>query len=348
MARPSEGWRFRDRKSSDECWSIRFSHDGTQYSRGTGEVDKTRAAKEAERIYLSVVSGTEGKRRKQHSPEACRPLGEASSNWIAKQLASQVFGPDTAVTYADYFTRLFVPHFGSVEGINEDTIASLIQQRLARVVRATLDKELGCLRGFVASLSLPVAVATPPKKARGTPTTRKRVRRAVPLSPEDVASVIAALPEQDRRQRWVRPRYAVAYETSLRPHTLATLSVPENYRKGEAALRVSVDKTGFFRDVPLSAKARAELDAICPERGLIFGPARHEKMLKRYAIKLLGPRGDTFQPYDLRRSRITHLLERSGNIPGVQWLAGHKKLETTAKYVQPSMRAAESVLFDSR
>jgi hypothetical protein len=45
-----------------------------------------------------------------------------------------------------------------------------------------------------------------------------------------------------------------------------------------------------------------------------------------------------------RSAGITHLLERTGNLPGVMYIAGHRLAATTSKYVRPSLRAAEQVV----
>jgi hypothetical protein len=63
----------------------------------------------------------------------------------------------------------------------------------------------------------------------------------------------------------------VAFETTLRPSTLNALSVPEHYTRGASTLAItdSIDKARFGREVPLSEDARAALDAVIPEAGLI-------------------------------------------------------------------------------
>jgi hypothetical protein len=48
--------------------------------------------------------------------------------------------------------------------------------------------------------------------------------------------------------------------------------------------------------------------------------------------------------YDFRHARLTDLVSRSGDLTGVAYLAGHKNVTTTNRYVHPSRRAAERVL----
>ena len=62
----------------------------------------------------------------------------------------------------------------------------------------------------------------------------------------------------------VRPRFRVAWESSLRPATLDKLSVPENYRPGCAALTIAddVDKNRFRRELPLPKRAHLPIAAL--------------------------------------------------------------------------------------
>jgi site-specific recombinase XerD len=54
-------------------------------------------------------------------------------------------------------------------------------------------------------------------------------------------------------------------------------------------------------------------------------------------------RAASISPYDFRHSRLTFLGEHTANLPGLQFIAGHKHATTTAKYIRPSVRAAEEV-----
>jgi integrase len=165
--------------------------------------------------------------------------------------------------------------------------------------------------------------------------------------------VISKLPEYTTSKRSgqrfpVRARFAVAWESSLRPSTIAKLSVPENYRIGASVLTITeeTDKSRFGRELPLSVNARKALDSVCPAKGVIFG--RHDfRILLRDAACEAGidaHRASRISDYDFRHSRLTHLGQVTSNLSGVMYLAGHKQPATTARYMRPQKAAAEDVL----
>jgi integrase len=218
-----------------------------------------------------------------------------------------------------------------------------------------------------------------PKRASGTPYGKRRRVAAFELSPEQVTAIIEALPEWSERRVGgehfpIRARFVLGYETSLRPSTLDRLEVPTHYRRGESMLRLTAaaDKARWGRDVPLTARAREALDSVIAvhearaaelaraERefsgetsgraaeftGLVFGHHDYRDHIRK-AAELALPRelAERFAGTHLRSARITHLLERpKANLPGVQHLAGHKLMSTTARYVKPSFRAALEAL----
>ena len=146
----------------------------------------------------------------------------------------------------------------------------------------------------------------------------------------------------------VRDWYVVAWETALRPRTLAKLSAPDDYRRGATTLiiRDEADKSRFGRELPLSEAARAALDRVCPKEGLLFGD-HDRRMLLRRAAKAAGIdeyRVERISDYDFRHSRLTHLGQHSDNLAGVMYLAGHKQPATTARYLRPQKDAAAEVL----
>jgi integrase len=111
----------------------------------------------------------------------------------------------------------------------------------------------------------------------------------------------------------VRARYRVMYETSLRPETLDLLSVPEHFTRGATHITITdeIDKARFGRQLPLTRAARAALDAVCPDVGLVFGHFTNRKALRAAALKagIDAARAGKVTPYDFRRATLTHLAD---------------------------------------
>jgi site-specific recombinase XerD len=244
-----------------------------------------------------------------------------------------------------------------------------MKERLGHVLAVTVRKELTALRSFVGWLEeeghiAKGSVVVPFLEKRVTGTNYKKRRRVASfeLSPEQIRELIRRLPEwssaEDPARFMVRARFLVQYETGLRPSTIERLRTPEHYRAGSKILKITkgIDKARFDRDVPLNRRARRVLDYVLralerenggrPVRGLIFGKHDHRKFLAAAAARALPPElAERFAGAHLRSARITHALERPGsNLPGVQYLAGHKQISTTARYVKPSFRAALDAL----
>lgn len=243
-----------------------------------------------------------------------------------------------------------------------------MRARLRKVRSSTVTKELSALRQFVKWLeemeALPkgdVTVPSVPSRSLGTAFHQRKRSAAIALSPEECEAIIAKLPAWSNSRKVerfpIRARFVVAYDTGLRPSTLDEIETPKHYRKGSATIMLTpdVDKNRFGREVPLKRRSREALDAVLaelpdkdgkPYEGPIFGWHVYRDHLKAAALEVLGPeRAEKFNGAHLRSARITHALELSGgNLPGVQYLAGHKRATTTAAYVRPSLRAALDVL----
>src|ERR1051325_9472141 len=100
----------------------------------------------------------------------------------------------------------------------------------------------------------------------------------------------------------------------------------------------------FWGPLHLTEPALAALEAVCPERGIIFGEHDYRDQLKTAARPpLQREKARTFATYDLRHARATQWAE-SGNLVGVAYLLGHKQVTTTNKYARPNRNAAEKVL----
>lgn len=348
MGRPTSGWKLR-RPEGQRFWSVRFTAHGRQVERSTGEESEELAAKRAELIYAEEIRTPRPRRAKV--AKGSRSIVDAAVDWLTDE--EPLRDETTNETYALYARTHWDPFFESVAGLTARRVEEYRAERLRRVSASTVGKELGALRAFARWLGLEVAVPGVPARATGVRDERWW-KGTQEFSPDEVRRVLDALTSP------ARERYELGYETSLRPETIDGLSVPEHWRPGSTKLEIprEIDKARNGRPVPLSAKAVAALErahaaaverrrqagAADPEAGKIFF-SRHRRHVKTVARSVIeGERGKRFAPMDLRASRITHWLESSGNLPGTQYLAGHARATTTARYAKPSLRAAEDVL----
>lgn len=363
MARHPEGWRLLPPAPGRKTRIVRFRVNGRRVDRSTGESDPIAAARAAERIYADEVQrGGTPKLRIVRRGEA-PPLDELIPIWLG---TDSTLDPDTARVWESYGSH-WSDHWATLADITDVTCTDYRNARLSKVQGSTVRKELGALRRFLIWCHerghLPRVVTVPgvPSKVTGTKHAKRHRTAAPELSPAQIAAVLAELPEWSNSKRVarfaIRARFVVQFETALRPSTIDGLRVPEHYSKGARTLRITaeIDKTRSAREVPLTDAAREALDNTIdgmparpdgkPFQGLLFGDHDYREHVAAAAGKTLPePLAAVFTGFHLRSARITHLLEKTGNVAGVQHLAGHADTRSTSRYLRPSLRAAEAAL----
>jgi len=353
MARTPEGWRIRKEKGR-ETYTVRFTHNGRRVERSTGCTDPEEAAKAAARVYADFVQREPVRRRTVRRGDS-PPLAELVALWLA---ADSTISPRTVPIWTIYGGH-WCAKWESLVHVTEATCEEYRNERLRVVLATTVRKELGALRRFLAwcrahgYLHRDVNVPFVPQKATGKRFEKRRRVSAPELSPEQIEAILAELPEWSRSRKRdvppfpIRARFIVAYETGLRPSFLDVMSVPEHYTRGARSIRIWAehDKNRLQRDVPLTARARAALDAVCPRSGLVFGRHDYRPALRAAARKAL-PRtvATAFCGAHFRSAAATHVLEATGNIPGVMHLFGWVQVGTATKYTRASKRAAEDTV----
>lgn len=366
MGRHGTGWKIRQR-AEGHAYAVRFWIGGREYERSTGERDARKAASEAAKIYADAVAraAQPAKRRLRTSG---LDLEEVIAQWVSTLTAT--LAESTAGIWEIYANTHWLGFFDSLHHLTDGGANEYMNARLRLVKAETVRKELSALRHFckwcVDRGYLPAMPKIPhvPKRSLGTAHPVRRRAAPIELSPEECEAIIAELPEWSNssklkdekgnsKQFPIKARFLVGYETGLRTSTLDALVAGVHYRKGSSTLLLTsaVDKNRWGREIPLSARARAALDAVCPAEGLIFGKHEYRPHLWAAAEAVLPPgRAELFAGCHLRSAMITHRLEAGASLPGVQYLAGHKLTSTTARYVRPSLRAALDVikLGDSR
>lgn len=351
MGRHAEGFRILKR---GKVYTVRFRVDGQRRELSTGQSSRAEAHEVGRAIYAAAISGRDaGLLKRGRAPSGPdEDLAEVAAAWLEEHSAR----PKTLELYekyASYWTR----EFSSTRNLTERLIAAYIRRRLREVRGKTVSNELCAMRVFLRWLvEAGILPEVPPlphvtKAVTGTPYEKRRRVKAPELTPEEIEAVLAKLAKYSATGFPVWARFVVAYDTTIRPETLNKLRAPENYSKGGTDLELTAedDKELYGRTVPLTERARAALDSVCPKEGLIFGAHRYDQYLRTAAEKALpASKAAVFTGQHFRSASITHYLERTANLPGVQHLAGHRHASTTARYVRPSYRAALEVVTGKR
>jgi integrase len=349
MGGVAEAWKIRPR-GRDRVFYVRFSHQGHRYEESTGERDPREASRRAAEIYARIVTGAGRRKPGALSPKL--PFDELAAEWIVTLQNTHAQG--TRDMY-EIHVKTLVRFFPTLDRITSASIEDFAQRRLGEVLRDTMLKERSTLRNILRWLVRQGTLETMPewpdvpRRATGTPATTRKTQ-PVEITPEQASAAIDLLPERSPGRRGgkgsfiVRAWARVAWETGLRPITIARLEVPTHYTKGARMLTITdeIDKARFGRMLPLTPAAREALDSVVPVSGPIFGHHRYLELVKK-AGKAIGLSKD-FSPYDFRHGRGTELVEKSGNLVGTAFLMGHKKVTTTEIYVRPNLAAGQRAL----
>jgi integrase len=347
MGRHAAGWTLR-LPEGRHIYLVRFQHEGRTVERSTSERDRGAATKIAAAIYGRVVTG-------QAAPlPVSEDLVSAMAAWLADYASTHT--PETAATVEAY-VRGFLRFFEGFDRMTEPGFTAYMRERTAAVSRSTLRKEMSALRVFAAwakaerGIVLPVVPRVPTRGNRGVRGKPARRRQATVIAPEDVSRLLAAIPIKGPRSgNWVRPFFALMWETALRPYsTIAKLQAPLHYQHEAETLFVAreIDKARYERTIPLTAGAREALDLVCPKGhvGALFPHVDKDAMRESLAaaVRASGVAG-IISVYDWRHSRISQLANSGAPLAGVAFLVGHKHVSTTSIYVHASAAAGAMAL----
>ena len=348
MGRRSEGWKLRQDKKSP-YWFVQFTHEGRKYNRSTGCRAKRAAAQEAAKIYTAVVGGRD--------PRA--GAGLTSRNELSGLLAQWLVEVDETKSEAWhetlelYASTHWLSRWTRLEDVTTPAVQRYISERLREpglrgktISPVTLSKELSGLRCFLKwckrhgylddlpTWEAPEAISD---------------YEPVSLSREEMLKVLAQLPPRERHfmRLPVRAYFTVMWATSFRRGTMARIRWEDMDLEASAvSVRASQDKKRYSRVVPLTAEAVDELRTIAPGVGLVFGGHEYRQAL-RGAAKRAGLPEEVYSKlgnHSVRHSRLTDLASRTKNIAAIQYMAGHKDLASTMRYVHGSLDNAREML----
>lgn len=355
MGRHAEGWKLVWRAG---VAYVRFRHEGARVDRSTGARDAREAATRAADIYAKWIRGANVPRRKISASKLS--LEDLFLEWLSS--LHGVLAPGTISTNEIYGAHLLA-FFPDLDAITTSTVRAYSQERLAKVQRKTLRKELSALRVFLSWAdecgyvkNMP-HVPTPARTATGT-VQIKRKAEPVPVTEKQADRIIAALPEWSRfiggKRVPVRAFVRVLWETGLRPSTVHRIEVPAHWQPGSSTLEIPSknDKARFGRKIHLTPAAVKALELAWSKgkRGAQpfgrVGAIRtdYRKTLRRAAVRCKLPNAGALSLYDFRHARALDVLDKTSDLQGAAFMLGHKQLTTTNKYLHPGESAGERVI----
>jgi len=257
----------------------------------------------------------------------------------------------TAQTYLGTL-KLFQQQLGTDHLIEDASEKDCIDFILARaqegVTGKTLAKDRAALRSFYRFLQLENIRADNPAEQLENPRREKTLPPV--LSPEQVDTLLAAIPLDTPNGIRDRALFELIYSAGLRVSEAAALSL-EDIFFNEQLIKVS-GKGGKERIVPFGAQADQSLTVyLQTARPLLLNPAVSQHTVTAGAV-FLNCRGNrltrkgiwkrlqdferlsgvTTKIHTLRHSYATHLLAGGADLRSVQCLLGHSSITTTQIY----------------
>lgn len=336
---------FRWREDRNK-WEVRFSHGGKRWAQLL-DADKAQSERRGWTFFNEVLAG----RVVATTANNSTPTSQLLALFLAA-ISSEVTD-GTLKIYTGYCAR-FAEAMPTLGDVTSASIGNYQRDRLAAVKRKTLTKERSVLSRFVDWLVEQAHIESAPKfpkvnkKALGTPYAVRRRGAATPVTAEQVAQILALLPEHGRGGP-CRSKYVFLFETGLRPTTVAQISVPEHWRPGATELRITaeMDKSRWARTLLLSALAIEALErASAGKRGLAFGATSFRTTLKAAAAQVLpADLAERFTAYDLRHALATELGQLPGaSLAGLAYLFGWRQVTTGNRYIGTQKSAADSII----
>lgn len=259
--------------------------------------------------------------------------------------------------------RLFAEQAGAAPGTFEFTDipwATLERGHVRRIREllserykpATARRHFAALRGVLVEAGNTTAVAG----VKGPKGESEEKGRA--LSREEIDSLFDAcelwkveggVKTIDFRAAQARALLAVGYAGGLRRFEIAALDTMD-YADGVLTVRRGKGKKA--RRIALSPRACEVVETWLSVRGgdpgpMFYGRNRERVSGATVAARLAGLQSRAgikkFSPHDLRRTFVTRILEKTGDLSAAQKLAGHASSTTTARYDKRDQKTLDEV-----
>lgn len=321
----------------------RFTVDGVRYRLPTGTRDPDEAAKEAQRLHAEASLG--------RGPAARRRIRRASSTGPLKLLAAEYIvwtrangkAESYVVKQEMHFRAHFLDRWHRIDQITTPAIEQYkVDRRAAKAKLPTVYKELVTLSRFLRWAKKHGHLHEIPEFDRFKPVSDYQ---PIDLTPEDVAALLAEVPDRAAHPKHypVREFFTVQWAQASRPGEVKKLRWQHvDLRKGRLTVPPTNDKARVGRTVGLAPEALAVLLELAKAPHLQTAPVFGRSDYRR-SLTLAGERAGfpDVTPHHLRHARLSELASTTRDVAAVQFLAGHKNLATTDRYVRSRTERTE-------
>lgn len=338
MGRRARGWALRKK---GDAYQVRFTLAGRRFERSTDCTAARAARARAEELYQEEAARASRGEQCGGPPSA---LKLALARWLDE--VAQVKSDEWHTTLEVYARAHWLPRWQTVQDLTSAAIGSYIAERLrAGASPVTVRKELSGLRRFLIWAKRRGELGELP--AWETPSGRSD-HQPLCLTADQVELILERLPTAETHPHHlpVRVYYLLMWLTGFRRATLNRIRWDDlDLVAGTVTVRASADKREYDRVLPLHQRAVEALQGLGCGVGLVFGPRDFRGALRAAAEASLGPiLGARVGNHTLRHSRLSFWASQSHDLAALQFLAGHRDLASTKRYIHSDLDRARALL----
>lgn len=329
-------FQIRKHASKSPYYFVRFSIEvggkRRQVERSTRETDRRLAIKKAEQIYKAANRQAE----RETAGGAGKELRPLMVRWLTEVRTTR--SADWADKLGDYAAGLWLPRWSYLSDIDNQTLSAYVSDRLSGgISTVTLRKEKSGLNMFLKWChrhgyikSMPVW-QLPYGKSDFVPCV---------VTPKEVEKILEQLEEP------ARSYYELMWEYGFRRGTMARLRWDDVDINGRTLhIRAGADKRMYARSLPITDRALAVFERMgkTKQNATLFPRKDYQRPQLEQAVKDAGIAKHVTN-HTFRHSRLTDLAGKTKDIVSLQYVAGHKTLLSTQRYLHGSFDKAKELL----
>ena len=250
------------------------------------------------------------------------------------------------------FNEFLVTNNFDIKVITHNEIEIFIKKLYYRkLTNSTICLYISCLKSFFSFLEINEYIKNNPLELIEYPKREKTIPKF--LFDDEIIEFLKAIKKEknilSKRDFII---FLLLFATGIRASELLELKITDIYEEKIIVL----GKGNVPREIPLSNYVKEELDYFIKNIWIQFNSQTNYLILNKFGNKLSynglyyifkKKLNDEITPHTLRHSFATNLLNNGMNIREIQFLLGHKNLNTTEIYTKVSKRKIKNAYLDA-